>query len=132
VPDYISRDYATGPGNENTVKKVALRYELTAAAGGVATILGQYGSDRRPPAPPATPWDSALWDGFLWGGDLGEVLAFDDLVGVAPESDGNRPYRWRVNKRLRYLRTRFRSVDPCERLVLRAVELAVRPSGRMW
>lgn len=125
VGDVVTRDIPTGPRNENTVKKVRARYELINGTG-AATLEAAYGTDARPRL--------AAWGDMEWGGDVWADVddpGLTPLAGVGPESDGDTPYPWRVNKRTRYMRVRLRSSGPCTRFIVRAVELVVRPSGRM-
>lgn len=126
--DFVSRQMATGPLNENMVKKARLRYELI-NPNGAPTIEADWGSDDLPPA--TSPWGGFQWGAGFWadGDDVGAGMA--PLVGVAPATSGGDPFAWRVNKRLRFFRLRLRPTAGATRTVLRSLELSVRPSGRM-
>lgn len=128
VMDVIGRDFLTG-GGTNTIKKLRMRYELI-DAGGTAVAQAGYGSGNRPVLPL---WDQVLWDNFFWADPtLGE--GFAPLLTVAggdgPTSAGDDPVVWRVNRRLRFFRPRFRCSDEASRVILRDFDFLVRPSGR--
>lgn len=127
VWDIIGRDIPTGGRDlsENLVKKIRVRYELVAASG-TATTQAYYGTDARPPG---GVWNASTWGGAIWND--ADALAFNQLIGDAPEDTGANPMMWRVNKRVRYFRLRLRCTMPCERAVLRSFEVFVRPSGRI-
>jgi hypothetical protein len=124
--DIVSRDVATGNGrNENTVRRIRVRYELKDAASDDPTLTA-YWSDG----------EVDLTGIFLWGQNWGSDWAEPDegewktLEGSAPEDEGREPFVWHVNKRVRYIRFRFRSSSPTTKLVLRTLEMFVRPTGK--
>lgn len=122
--EVVTRDYPAG--ELGTVKKVRLRYDLAAAVD-VATVKASYARETRAPA--GVTWGSFKWGQKVW--QASDALTWTPLVGDAPESTGATPKTWRVGKRVRYIRFRFRGEQPCERAVIRSVEVFVRPSGRM-
>lgn len=119
--ELLSRDFATGPLNENFVKWLRLRYELL---GDEAFITAATGTDARPPT-------DVIWGAFLWGASPWTEGEIDSLVGQAPVSNGDLPYTWKVDQEARYVRARLRNVGGSTRCVLRSLEWFVRPSGRM-
>lgn len=128
VPEFVSRDTATGGArqNLNLVKRIRARYELIAETT-TATLKAAYGSEAKPAA--------VAWGAFTWGDGArwqdAEGLSFSSLTPDGSENPGDVMHAWRVNKSRRFLRVRLRVEDECHRFVLRAVELTVRPSGRM-
>jgi hypothetical protein len=126
--DVILRDWPTGDGlSENTVRRVKLRYELVDAAADDPKISALW-ADGTVDLSGLSLWDTALWDSGVWAGD--DAGEWKQLEGQAPEDVGDDPYPWNVNKRVRFLRLRFRSTQPASRLVLRSVEVKVRPTGK--
>lgn len=119
--ELFTRDYATGPLNENFVKKMQLRYELL--GDGTATIIAENGTESRPSG---VLWGEENWGEFIWSET--ELAA---LLGQAPESTGDKPYPWNVHQTARYVRFRLRNANPATRTIIRSIELFVRPSGRM-
>lgn len=99
------RDYSTGSG-ENLVKKLRVWYELVDAAG-TATMQAY----------------------------IGDGAAFTLLAGVNGDGpvlgEGASPHVWRVGKRLRYARPAVQCISSATRVVLRGMDLVVRPSGRL-
>lgn len=128
-PDLVLRDIATGRLNENTVKKLEVRYQLIAGDGGDPVMTAYYGTDARPSA--TVEWDDATWDLDYWpaGDDLS--AGFVEMFGDVPETYGDAVYRWRVNKRLRYIRPRLTVTGGASRMVIQHVRVLVRPSGRI-
>lgn len=128
--DKITRDYPTGDGrakSENTVRRVHLRYELRDAATDDPMISG-YWSDGGFDTSGQAVWDVSEWGEAFWVDDIsGEWVG---MAGLAPEDQGREPHSWDVNKRVRFIRFRFRTTDPASQLVYRAVELKVRPTGK--
>lgn len=122
--ELVTRDFPAG--ELGTVVKVRLRYELNAAQD-TATVAAAYGTEARPPA--GLTWGSFVWGQTKW--QAADAQAWTALAGAAPESDGSTPKKWRVAKRVRYVRFRFRGEQACERAIVRAVEVFVRPSGRL-
>jgi hypothetical protein len=128
VPEYISRDIATGgrAQNVNLVKRIRARYELVAGET-VAVLKAWWASEAKAPA--------VLWGSFTWGDGTrwqdAEGLSFSGLSPDGPENVGDEMHAWKVNKARRFFRIKLRCDDECTRLVLRAVEVTVRPSGRM-
>lgn len=124
VFDLISRDMATGGDTENVVREARIRYELREAPGGEAVLKVAW-SDGSLYGGSAV-WDEAVWDEFEWAGD-GAV--FRTVGRDGPPSDGRKPERFRINKRLRYARLRVMTDGPAASFALRQIAADVRPSG---
>jgi hypothetical protein len=122
----VTRDYPTGDGNtENTVRRVRARYELDSSES--ATIAGDY-ADGTTDLTGLSLWDTALWDTAIWEEEqAGEWVS---MAGTAPEDSGREPFAWPVNRRVRYIRFRLRCMKPATRLILRGIELLVRPTNK--
>jgi hypothetical protein len=123
-----SRDYATGDGlTRNTVRKVRGRFVLVDPDDDDPTISASY-SDGSVDLSGVALWDEALWDVDVWPAEgAGE---WEGLAGVAPEDDGRQTFSWKIGKKARHIRFRFRSVGPASQLVLRAIEMFVRQSSK--
>ncbi len=121
-----SRDFATGRGNVNTVRRVRARYELYDGAADDPVIRGYYSVGE--PVPGGALWDVALWDVALWGDESLDTFVL--LDGTAPEDSGRNRHTWFFAAGARFLRVRLSSTDPAATLVLRSVELAVRTSAK--
>lgn len=123
-----TRDYETGGGTINAVRKVRLRYELTDAGSDNPTIQADVNVGTRQSG--LATWGQAVWGAFTWNN--AEDAAWLALVGDAPEDTGRSlPKKWRVGKKARYVRYRFRSDDPAASCVIRAVETFIRPAGSL-
>jgi len=109
------------------LRKVRARVELIDAATDNPTIQADYSTGGKV-------LGQATWNGFNWNsGTLWAApddTAWTSLNGSAPEDDGQHPYPWHVNKRLRFVRVRLRSSSPAARLTLRALELFYRVTGK--
>lgn len=99
-----TRDYATGPGNENTVSDVRLDYELTTIDPVDPTIVA----------------------------DVDQTGAWVALSGSAPEAPTD-PFRWRVAKRRRYARFRLSTVGQggIRSAKVKSLDVRVRSAGRV-
>jgi hypothetical protein len=123
------RDYATGSGNLNHVRRLRIRYELVTADGALlpTEIVGYISAGIDPTGTPT--WDDVLWDEFEWADELeGEWLALTE-PGNAPPDDGRGPHAWHFQKRCRYIRALLVSTRPARTLILRSVEWYIRPAG---
>lgn len=116
VFDVESRDFPTGNGQPNHVRKLRLRYSLDDTAQIQAAIsFGTSGTDDSgfPPSPdnPARVWHK--------------------LDDVTPPSSGTEPVAWplREGKRVRYVRARFRCTDAVSRLVFHHLDFTIRPAS---
>lgn len=106
-----TRDYPTGGGNTNTVRRLRVRYGLEDAGTDNPTVSASYTRE---------------------GGSA------VSLAGAAPEtSNPESPvpetsgyYTWLLQSSTRYVRVRLQSAAPAARLILRSIEIAVRPSGK--
>jgi hypothetical protein len=122
----ITRDYPTGGDTENVVRRLRLRYQMIAADGDNPKLSAEYSSGARIANAPL--WDQVNWDEFQWAG--GDNTDYAILSGQAPVSDGRTPFVWHLGKRLRHARFRFTQVGPVAQLVIRELDLAIRPSGK--
>lgn len=120
-----SRDYPTGSGGANFVKKARARYEMASTAT-TGVIHALYGSGNR--------GSSAVWGTFKWGTgrwtNANSVGFTDTTSGDGPESDGDAMFVWRIDRRMRFMRLQLTSSSAVSRLVLRSIDFIVRPSGR--
>lgn len=121
-----SRDYPTGAGNVNTVRRARIRYELVDAASDDPKISGFYSKGEMVAS-------GSLWGAFTWGAaswsdaSLAESVAF---AGMAPEDSGRNKWTWHLAAAARFVRVRLQSTDPAAKLVLRSMEIAIRPSAK--
>lgn len=124
---WISRDFATGPGNSiNRPRKARLTYELVDSAGdGIATLRLSIGSGLSTPNLPL--WDAVNWDEFNWA-ELDEGV-WTILDGFAVADDGRNGHEWYSAERVRHARYRLRSSGPIARLVIKSFEMFVAGAG---
>lgn len=140
-----TRDFRTGPNNLNHVLRLRLRYEMDPTIGlypgqevspspelfpghGRPELVAAYSAGEMPDGTPL--WGRALWGEFTWSDPtLAEWVWLD---GVAGESSGRDPMRWRLTARTRLVRARLQSVSATGRLVIRGLEWGVRQSARDW
>jgi len=102
-----TRDYTTAGLRRNLVKKVRLNYELADAAADNPTITASYAGSTSP--------------------------AFTALTGSGAENDGlmETTQTFPVgNVRPRFIRFKFSCSNPVARLVVKSVEVMIRPGGR--
>lgn len=126
--EFVSRSIPTGGKiqNLNMVKWLRARYELIAPTT-VAMVQAAAGSEAKPAM---VTWGNFVWgDGSKWQDQEG--LGFASLSPDGPEADGDRLVKWKVTRNLRFFKAKLASDDECQRFVLRAFEMTVRPSGRM-
>lgn len=128
VWDLITRDYETGNMTKNAVRAILSRVELQDAASDNPVIDTYYSLGTKAGDPEAA-WDDVTWDDFQWAEDTGG--SFVATGCQLTESTGNDRQKCRINKQTRYIRFRFRSEDPCAKLVFRALEVKIRPSGAL-
>lgn len=122
-----SRDYPTGTGNLNMVRRLRVRYELVDAATDNPLLRASYSVGAEVTAATTTKWAAFNWGTGVWAGSAaGE---FVQIAGVAPEDSGRNPYTWHLRARTRFVRWRLESTDPAARLVLRSAEVQVRQAG---
>jgi hypothetical protein len=77
--------------------------------------------------------NASRWGQFKWGtGRWGDASLeeFTALSGTAPTDDGRARHSWFLAAAARYLRVRLESTDPAARLILRSLEVAIRPSAK--
>jgi hypothetical protein len=129
-----TRDYATGTGSaksENTVRRVYVRYELESSD--TATLAGFF-ADGTVDTSGLSKWDVAQWDVDTWAED--DAGQWQPLPEVGPEDTGRQPHCFHVagnvaTARVRFARFRFRVSAAASKMVLRAVEMKVRPTGKV-
>lgn len=120
------RDDATGPGNENTVRKLKVWYELIDAGSDDPKINALYSKGAELPGIPH--YDEVNYDEAVYWDDNVEFLQAD---GQAPEDTGRNPFTWLLTASTRFIRWRLTLSGPCASLRLRSVEWSVRPSGKV-
>lgn len=121
-----SRDFTTGTGNLNTVRRLRVRYELVDAAADDPTLSAAYSIGNAQPGIPY--WGLVDWGAFEWTDPrLADVVL---LADEAPESDGRDPFVWRFAARGRFIRVRLESSAPAAEAVVRSLEWGLIPSGK--
>jgi hypothetical protein len=120
------RDDATGPGNENTIRKLKVWYELIDAGSDNPKITALYSKGSEVPGLPHL--GSVLFGSFTLAGPDVEFLTAD---GQAPEDTGRNPFTWLITASSRFIRWKLICQAPCAKLVLRSTEWSVRPSGKL-
>jgi hypothetical protein len=121
------RDFVTGSGQENQVRRFRVRYELVDAASD-AYLTGWVGTGA--PFDDTSPrWGVVTWGSFTWGPS--GVEDFTQMAGLAPEDDGRTPFTWAPEKRCRIVRFRLETSDPCDKLTIRSIEFWTRRSGKI-
>lgn len=140
--DVESRDFPTGNGQPNHVRKLRLRYTLE----GGAQILAGYSYGARSQTyeqlrASATDYADAFatyasYAAVLSGGPVSGFPASDEdpdrfwtsLSDQTPPDPGIDPVSWDFPqaKRVRYIRFRFRTTDPVSRLVIHHLDFHVR------
>jgi hypothetical protein len=129
--EIVTRDYATGPMNENTVRRIRVRYEMRDAASDNPTMQGWFSTGE-------SVTEVSLWDEFVWDEDQWEEADAGEWVqmsGSAPEDEGREPHYWELSgaagpPHTRYIRFRLRCEQPVSRLIIRSIEMFVRLSGK--
>ncbi len=104
------------------------RYELVDAGTDNPEIQGYYSIGVIQAAASGSTWGSSYWGTGTWG-EASETGEFVLMSGSAPEDDGRDPFVWFVNRRARYIRFRLQSTDPAARMVLRGLEVFIRPAA---
>lgn len=152
IPEWSiqTRGYTTGSMVPNLVSRVRVRYQLWEAESSVGGVWGSFVWGRAPWGNPgetgsqtircevasgAPPVGGSIWGRFVWGvgpwGRVGE-RAFEVLEGEAPpDLEGTRPFVWNVRKKRRFVSFRLICQARSAQLALRAVELFIRPQGRI-
>jgi hypothetical protein len=141
--DVETRDFLTGNGNPNHVRKLSLRYTLKGSgqiqAGysfGSAQQLYQDVHGSYADVKATYPDYVALAHGADWSSGLPPTPGDPErlwyrLDAATPESPGLNPVVWRLPqaRRVRFVRWRFRCTDPVEQLVLHQLSFDVRPAS---
>lgn len=73
------------------------------------------------------------WGSFRWGVGRWSDASLEEFVrlaGPAPADAGRDRHAWLFAAATRYVRVRLESTDPCAKLVLRSMEVAIRPSAK--
>lgn len=132
--ELVTRDYITGGLRKNLVKKIRLRYDLNDAATDSPTVQAYSSFGQVVTGNPL--WGAVTWGSFLWGGSTVEQFSQLTLpTPNAPASTGIDPNVWQViptesGVRARFVRFKFSSSTPCAKMVVRSLEIFVRPGGR--
>ncbi len=106
VASLETRDFTTGDGNLNTIRRARIRYEME----GLTT--------------PTMTGDIAT------AGETGYRSMARSFADVAPANTAEQPYTWGTAERARRVRLRFQSSSLTTKLVIRGVELFVRSSPK--
>lgn len=122
----ILRDYATGDGNLNHVRRLKIRYELVTVTGGPATSIVGFVGDGEIAEPQAS-YDNVTYDNATYADPI--AAEFTQLQGAAPPDGGAHPKTWHFQTRARYVRARLVSTVASSKLILRSAQWYVRPSG---
>ncbi len=101
-----SRDFTTGDGNLNTIRRARLRYEMAGSAS--PTITGDIAT----------------------AGETGYRSMARSFTDVGPANTAEQPYTWATAERARRVRFRFQSSSLTTKLVIRGIELFVRSSPK--
>lgn len=125
-----TRDYATGEFTPNTVIKLRASYQLEDSSDVNPTIDAFYIPSRI--STTGTKWGQFVWGTGTWSPGGTEAVALEQVEGSAPEDpEGTHPFTWPIRKKARFVRFRLRSSSSTSWLSLRALEVFVRPSGRI-
>lgn len=125
--DLVFRDWATGDGQtENTVRAMIPRYEMFDDE--PSPTLTGFWSDGSPDTADSSLWGEMVWGVDTWGGSTEQE--WTQLAGQAPPDDGREPYYWSIGKKVRFFRGRLRNQSATKRLVLRSLELRIRPTNK--
>lgn len=124
--EITTRSIPTGNLVPNTVLKARLSYRMVAGpATKIEIFFGEtpYGPD----------WGEFAWaDGSDWVAASGPFVSLGESVPPATaDPEGVVPKTWRVSEKVRYARVRIVLNGPASQVSLRALELFVRPSGRI-
>lgn len=124
--EVTTRSIPTGNLVPNTVLKARLSYRLVANAGTEFELLfgeSPYGSE----------WGNFNWGEGVWTAATGEFVSLGEAIPPAgPDPQGLTPKTWRVTRKVRYARVKMVLNGPASEASIRALELAVRPSGRVF
>lgn len=119
--DVITRDFSTGNGTDNSVRKLRARYEMAGAVGAAISFAYTDGASEVGGAA----WDQVTWDNFVWAESGADFTSLDCDGG---ESEGRDTHVCRVGKRVRFIRFRIRSTGEVHALRLRSLEVFIKPS----
>lgn len=126
--DLVTRDMESGNGTENIVRGLELRYELVEGLSGGEPKLKVFWSDGSLAGGEAE-WNEVVWDDFEW---VASGALFHATSKDGPASDGRKPVKFRINKRLRYGRFRVSTTGSSPTsFALRSLEMYTRPSGAL-
>lgn len=123
----VTRDYQTGQStNTNQVRRLKARYELVDAATDDPMIQAYYSTGAIQQS--GATWGTSFWGTGTWtDSSAGEFVL---LSTSAPEDDSRGVYPWQVEKRTRFIRFRLQSSNPAARMLLRSIQILIRPSVR--
>lgn len=119
--EVITRAFPTGQETLNAVRAVETRYELVDADEEPRLQLSYNDGSNRSTG---TLWGLFKWGKAKWGGSSGSWTP----IGELGPSDGRKPKKLRINKKLRHVRIRIRSTGPTPFLALRSLQLNIRPT----
>lgn len=116
------RDLATGSLIRNLVAKARLSYRMRGQPS--AKLVMSFSS---------TPFGGTYWDEFNWDeADWSEAGGEFEALGEAPlDPEALVPFTFRVTRKVRYARVKVALVGSATDVSLRALELFVRPDGRL-
>ena len=117
-----TRDFPTGGGQPNHVRRLRFYYTLTGGEIEGAYSTGKLNLD-------LARWGTMTWGEDDWASQKDEGL-WTALPGMAPSNQSGELWDWRFPRtvRARYIRGRLRSKGPATRLRIHRVEFGVRPS----
>lgn len=123
--EIITRAYATGSLNRNTVLKLRARYDMRANHGSIPGITAGVSL----PGFTGTSWGLFDWGEADWTA-LG--VGFQELDGVAPVDVGAvAPFSWQVGKKMEFVTFRLQQIEDTAALSLRGLEVFIRDAGRL-
>lgn len=118
--EVITRDYETGNGTDNSVRKLKPRYELSGTGNsGISWAWSDGTADTS-----GAKWDAVTWDNFNWA----EGGAVFHPLDTSPISDGRTTQNLRIGRRVVFIRFRLKTTGEVHIFRLRSLELFTRPS----
>lgn len=123
--ELVTRDYQTGRGTKNMVKRLRPRYELLDAESDNPVILWAWGDGSYADGSPL--WGQVEWDDFDWAAGGGGATFFP--LASTPESPGRDGFKVRVNKFTRHIRFQMRTEFAAQSFTLRELGVHIRQSN---
>lgn len=122
-----TRSYTTANLVPNFVSRLRARYQMNDTEGS-PKITAEVASDH--PVSSGSVWGLFVWGVGTWSTPGSGI--YEPLTGEAPaDLEGASPYVWNVRKKRRFVRFRLACKTPVAQLSLKALELFVRPQGRL-